>query len=250
MNQRDRNVAKFQQVLRLAHDRFPYDGTRISCVNPKQALSLRPRSIQTSPKCTVHITDRDCVVDLRQCVLANPSSKILIVNSASALRPGGGVTGGSQAQEEHLCRSSNLYLALTHVHETVQYPLHSKVSGILCPGITFFETDAGGRVIPYTELTADVGCLFSRPVHSNPDTFQLHYNVFKQLWSWLQLSVYDTVVIPPIGCGVFGHPPHEVARALRAVMTEFDHPKSLTQIIVSCFIKQENKTAFENVFKR
>ena len=42
----------------------------------------------------------------------NPSNKIAILNFASATNPGGGVVNGSSAQEESICRCTNLYPCL------------------------------------------------------------------------------------------------------------------------------------------
>ena len=48
-----------------------------------------------------------------------------ILNMSSARHVGGGVWRGARAQEEELCRRSNLYVALMKSRD--QYPLHGKV---------------------------------------------------------------------------------------------------------------------------
>jgi uncharacterized protein (TIGR02452 family) len=65
--------------------------------------------------------------------------KILLVNSASQLHKGGGVRNGATAQEESICRKSNLYLALNKVDDIIGYPLFDKTKGIYLPNITIFQ---------------------------------------------------------------------------------------------------------------
>ena len=49
------------------------------------------------------------------------TDKVAVLNFASATTPGGGVTRGSSAQEECLCRASNLYNQLTTYKSTVLF---------------------------------------------------------------------------------------------------------------------------------
>ena len=61
-----------------------------------------------------------------------------ILNMASARHVGGGVWRGARAQEEELCRRSNLYAALWNSRN--EYPLHRKV--LAHKDIVFFKTGA------------------------------------------------------------------------------------------------------------
>jgi uncharacterized protein (TIGR02452 family) len=93
----------------------------------------------------------DCV-DLAEVLIAkgyNPA----ILNLASAKKPGGGYRDGMGAQEESLCRSSNLSLSLyqygdpkyINVRESgvlikeIGYPLDINYGGIYTPQVTFFR---------------------------------------------------------------------------------------------------------------
>ena len=49
-------------------------------------------------------------------------SHVSVLNMASAFRPGGGVWGGSAAQEESLCRRSNLWAFLEGMQRLGIYP--------------------------------------------------------------------------------------------------------------------------------
>ena len=75
--------------------------------------------------------------------------RIAVLNFASATTPGGGVTKGSSAQEESLCRCSTLYPALTSnalwdayysVNRAARNPLYTDAL-IYTPNVTICKTD-------------------------------------------------------------------------------------------------------------
>ena len=190
------------------------------------------------PGLRVEVSDRDCVVDGD--LAAGERSKVLMVNSASALRPGGGVTNGSNAQEEHICRHSNLYLYLESVDRSVGYPLHAKASGIYCRGVRFFRD-------PFN-FSCDVLGVFSSPYSKNPDSYGLHLKIWKLVWDVCREHSINVLIVPPIGCGVFGHDPTKVAQALRTVVENEPPISTLTRIIVSCYGNSKNHEAFSQQF--
>ena len=95
-------------------------------------------------------------------VYAKDGDKVCVINFASATNPGGGVTKGSNAQEECLCRISTLYATLNTKqcwdafygpHRALHNPIDSPVLSatfnkslynddcIYTPNITVFKTD-------------------------------------------------------------------------------------------------------------
>ncbi|PFH46578.1 hypothetical protein AMATHDRAFT_154466 [Amanita thiersii Skay4041] len=91
----------------------------------------------------------------------SPTSRIGILNFASAKKPGGGFLTGAQAQEESIARSSTLYPTLISQQARQYYELHKKHprggfysdSMIFSPGIVVFRDDKGELVEP---LNVDV----------------------------------------------------------------------------------------------
>jgi len=86
------------------------------------------------------------------------SSRIGVLNFASATKPGGGFKNGAQAQEESIARSSTLYPTLTTPLAQTFYAFHKndKKGGyyshamIYSPGVTVFRDDDGGWTEPTT----------------------------------------------------------------------------------------------------
>ncbi|MBO7711346.1 MAG: TIGR02452 family protein, partial [Lachnospiraceae bacterium] len=79
----------------------------------------------------------------------NGMDKVAVLNFANAYTPGGGVANGAMAQEECLCRSSNLFASLT-IHYLLKnyYQANSKNTGpmgtdavIYSPDVTVFKSD-------------------------------------------------------------------------------------------------------------
>lgn len=82
-------------------------------------------------------------------VYAYAGKKVCILNFASATNPGGGVTKGSSAQEEAICRCSTLYANLKEQyawnafyapHRRAHDPLHND-DCIYTPGVMVFKSD-------------------------------------------------------------------------------------------------------------
>lgn len=84
-----------------------------------------------------------------EAVAGYAGQKVAVHNFASATNPGGGVTRGSSAQEECLCRCSGLYFCLSvpemmkgfyYPHRNAKNPINN-ADIIYTPDVTVFKTD-------------------------------------------------------------------------------------------------------------
>ena len=97
-------------------------------------------------------------------VTGNPAGRIAVLNFANAYSPGGGVRQGAMAQEECLCRSSNLYAALTMRYLSRNYyKWNGRYTGdmgtdavIWSPGVTVFKSDDAVPVLLEEPFQVDV----------------------------------------------------------------------------------------------
>lgn len=98
---------------------------------------MRPAQVTVSRKRTLEAAS------------AYHGKKVCVLNFASATNPGGGVTRGSSAQEEAICRCSTLYFSLIEQsmwkgfytpHRAQRDPLHND-DCIYTPGVVVIKTD-------------------------------------------------------------------------------------------------------------
>jgi uncharacterized protein (TIGR02452 family) len=81
-------------------------------------------------------------------VSENRYQHVACLNFASAKNPGGGFLGGSQAQEESLCRASALYGSLVHQTEYYEYNRKRRTAlysdyMIFSPNVPVFRDEQG-----------------------------------------------------------------------------------------------------------
>lgn len=234
---RDTNRAEFAAILKHTKPAFDQTKPQIKYSLPDDPVELAPRKTAVPQ---VHVTNADCVEDL----FDTHRGRSLIVNSASLKRMGGGVASGATAQEEHLCRRSNLYHFLKKSNETIPWPLHGKVNAIYCRDVTFYlnPDHASTRPFDVGTIEANVLSLFSRPVSAERNTYALHARIFKDLVYWLNRTRIDVAVLVPVGCGVFKHPPEIVAKAFYDTIETYEC--SCKEIYVSCYGNARNVAAF------
>lgn len=172
--------------------------------------------------------------------------KVAVLNFANPYRPGGGVKNGAVAQEECLCRSSNLYAALEtpYLHANY-YNWNSKKTrydgsdlAIYSPGVTVFKDDeVACSMLPRNQWfrTDVISCAAPRlrweKAISDDKLARLHEVRARQICEVAIANDVDILILGAFGCGAFKNPPEIVAKAMRKVLVEEGYAKSFEQVV-------------------
>lgn len=185
------------------------DTERIYMGNDKMPKSVKKNKYSRIPNnlisgCKVYVKNFDCV---QESLYLSKSGRTLLLNMASYKRPGGGVRKGAMAQEEEICRRSNLLKSL----DNMAYPLamneyiytsdveifkdsnYNMINGGFCDVITIASVNLNNLPKPdnYNEIMSDkIDQIFKSAVDNN----------------------CVNVVVSAFGCGVFKNDPNEVSQ--------------------------------------
>lgn len=204
---------------------------------------------------------------------ANPNAKIAVMNFANAFHAGGGVTKGSSAQEESLCRTSTLYPLL--YRQTLRYTFYKHHQDLNTPkasdslvyteGVIICKTDEDlPKRMPQEEwVTVDVITIaapdlrdksnFHAPLvnggtyMNDAELFGYHVKRAIHMLTCAAAKKADILVLGAFGCGAFQNDPEVVARAYKVAIQEF--PKVFKQIEFAVYCPPGGSRNFD-VFNR
>ncbi len=148
--------------------------------------------------------------------------KVVSLNFAAATNPGGGFLTGARAQEEYLCRSSALYLA---IKDSPMYAFHRREGHkrysdamIYSPDVPVFRDDEH-RLLPKPYLASFITSAAPLTKHLHPEELTLVADILrKRIWKILtvaQAHGHDSLVLGAWGCGAFGNDGNQVAALFR-----------------------------------
>ena len=197
----------------------------------------------------ISVTDERTFQSAKRLCGEYEGKRTAVLNFASATNPGGGVTKGSSAQEEALCRCSTLYpcLKTDRLWEKF-YSMHRKRADvrytdtcIYTPDVTVFKSDTAMPALldekewySVDVLTCAAPNLRQKPNNSmNPGTgrpvkvtdaelLELHKSRGRKILSAAAENNADVLVLGAFGCGAFRNDPMIVARAYKEILAEFD----------------------------
>lgn len=195
------------------------------------------------------------------------NTKPLVLDFANPCTPGGGVRRGCRAQEEDLCRRSNLLKALESEEASSYYEINKSIvtSGevplrcLLVKNVTIFADTEGVLIDP---IVVDV-IVMAAPYKSKNkdiDDFELELdfldidleNTIEMILDVAESYGYKNVVLGAFGCGAFHNDPTKVAEIFKYQLSSGKY--SFNNVYFPILVKllerdQPNWDAFTKVFK-
>ena len=199
-----------------------------------QAIPKENRPYYKNPKIYVQNIDT-----FEKVIEMGPSAVSL--NMASYRMPGGGVLKGSSAQEECLCRRSNLYQSL----QSVEYPLPF-IGGVYTPYVNIFR-DADYNVLDEPLLTSVISvAALSHPKLDEDGNIvkgmvRITKNKIRAILRIAILNGHTKLVLGAFGCGAYKNPAKHVAQLFKQILSEDEFKNSFEEI---CFAILEDERSF------
>lgn len=211
---------------------------------------------------------------------AYSGQKVCVHNFASATNPGGGVTKGSSAQEEAICRCSTLYFNINESKITDDfYVRHRQMlrigqldaryndDCIYTPGVVVFKEDtAFPKRLQEKEwyqvdvITCAAPNLRERTSNMmNPDggtkpirlkdkeLKDIHEKRMRRIFDIAKKEKVDVLILGAFGCGAFQNSPRVVADAMATVVKEYQYDFAVIEFAVYC---PPGNAENHDVFKR
>ena len=188
----------------------------------------------------VRVENKDCVQAAKELIDAGYNPAML--NLADLYTPGGLVEYGSGAQEENLCRRSNLILSLYQfsqarvrqypelglVQNEDRYPMDERFGGIYSGMVTFFRgpesTGSQLEETPYNIPVISVAALSGPRIGADGMMLEKETAItlekMRTIFRIGQAQFHDSLVLSAMGCGAFGNPPAHIARLFHRVLME------------------------------
>ena len=199
------------------------------------------------------------------------SGKTAILNFANPQVPGGGVCNGAMAQEECLCRSSNLYPCISNENVFEEYYGYHRGLGsyffsdrlIYTKDVTVFkDDDTVPQLMPEHEwfhvdvITCAAPYMGNRTFTHKKALKDLLKGRIKNIFEAAVDNDVDNLILGAFGCGAFKNPPDIVADAFYEVIIENEYDKYFREIVFAIKSTSHdnplkpcpNILAFENAF--
>lgn len=219
-------------------------------------------AIPVRPEPTTYRVDQADCLDVAEDLVCR-GYKPAMLNMASGGHPGGGVVNGARAQEETICRRSNLACSIFRFHSRtaykyqlphisgVNYPMNAHFGGVYSPAVTIFRRDSrhGYELMeqPYRVDVISVAAINGNRFHEHFDAqgnftasgVTMTVDKIRTIYRIALLNGNDSLVLGALGCGAFKNPPHQVASLMRQVLEEPEF-KNKFRLVTVAIIEDHN----------
>lgn len=188
----------------------------------------------------LRVENDDCVLVSKR--LIDEGYNPAMLNLADLYTPGGLVEYGSGAQEENLCRRSNLVLSLyqfsaarvrqypdlgLRCHPS-QYPMDERFGGVYSGIVTFFRSsESEGSMleervynIPVISVAALSGPRIGPDGMMCKEEADITLDKMRTIFRIGYAHGHDSLVLSAMGCGAFANPPAHIAKLFHQVIEE------------------------------
>lgn len=192
--------------------------------------------------------------------------KTAVLNFANPHNPGGGVHNGAIAQEECLCRSSNLYPCISNQNVFNDYYMYHKDMAhyffsdrlIYTKDVIVFKDDSDvPQIMPKEEwfnvdvITCAAPYLAKRKYTNKTALKELFKGRIKNIFEATIDNDVAVIILGAFGCGAFKNPPEVVAKAFHEVIDENNYKDYFSKIVFaikSNYSNDDNYYAFDDEF--
>lgn len=262
MDRREMNRSIFQDTERMCKTDAELSAvTKISVANQR---FIAEAEVIPTPELNIYKKANVVVSKKRtyEAAKAYKGNHVAVHNFASATNPGGGVVNGAGAQEECLCRCSNLYFCLNTPdmwgmfytpHRAAHDPIHND-DIIYTPDIVVFKTDTDRPELMERDdwyivdvITCAAPNLREKPSNrynsgdgtravtpSNRELQVIHEKRLRRMLDSAVMNHADTVILGAFGCGAFCNEPQVVATAAANVVRDYMYAFKNIEFAVYC----------------
>jgi len=276
---REDNIAIFQDTECLYNTNIVLkNATKNSISNQKVILET---DALDSPKENRYAEPAEIIISKKRTFEAASEykayKKVAVHNFASASNPGGGVVNGASAQEECLCRCSNLYACLNQSylwkkfyepHRKARNPLHN-ADIIYTPEVWVYKTDTANPKLMeekdwyqvdvitcaapnLRERKNDFGTMnFNKTLKiSDSELYKIHVLRLRKILDVALQNDVEVIILGAFGCGAFANNPRVVAKAAKDIVMEYQYQFKKIEFAIYCNqYHMENYDAFQRAFR-
>lgn len=189
--------------------------------------------------------------------------KTVVLNFANPHNSGGGVHNGAMAQEECLCRSSNLYPCISNKNVFNDYYLYHKDMNhyffsdrlIYTKGVTVFKDDSDvPQIMPKNEwfnvdvITCAAPYIAKRKYTNKTALKELFKGRIKNIFEAAIDNDVEVIILGAFGCGAFKNSPEVVAKAFHEVIEENNYSSYFKKIVFAIKSNDVNDSNYDAFF--